>query len=295
MKLKIDEPCSEDWNKMQIGLNSRHCDVCAKSVIDFTTMSRAEIILYILDRPNESVCGRLRPDQFDFRHDDVPVLMEALRDRRPTNAFLILALVALSLASCSEPNGGQIKTKKPAIERNIRGDVSIEKFEDHHESKKVSDTLGKVEKGSEPLERTVKGEVLAGGICVREPDVLGEIEPPIPPPPVANPQDEIISFAEVMPEFPGGMEALMAFINLNLKYPAADRENGIEGNMYVNFVVEKDGSLTHFKILRSVSGSVGMDQEAKRLILSMPKWTPGMQNGVPRRVSYTLPIRFKLR
>ena len=94
MKLEIKEPCHEDWSKMKIGLHSRHCDVCVKSVMDFTKKSRAEIITYLLSNPNDTTCGRMTKDQFDFRHEDIPILIETLKTQRPSNPFLILALVS---------------------------------------------------------------------------------------------------------------------------------------------------------------------------------------------------------
>src|SRR5690606_34717794 len=102
MKLEIKEPCHEDWNKMKIGMISRHCDSCNKSVMDFTKMNRAEIITYILSNPNDQVCGRMTRDQFDFHHEDIPVLIETLSKTRNPNPFLILALVCLSLSACAQ-------------------------------------------------------------------------------------------------------------------------------------------------------------------------------------------------
>jgi len=87
MKLKIDEPCDADWDSMKIGLHSRHCEQCDKSVMDFTKSTRAEIIAYILNNPNGSTCGRLLPHQFDFRHEDVPVLMQELKKSKYSEPF----------------------------------------------------------------------------------------------------------------------------------------------------------------------------------------------------------------
>jgi len=115
MKLEIKEPCHEDWNKMKIGVHSRHCEVCVKSVIDFTNSSRAEIITYILLNPNDSVCGRLRKDQFDFRHEDIPILVKVLNTQVRSNAFLILALVTISLSDAYKSNQKPLKPRQPFI------------------------------------------------------------------------------------------------------------------------------------------------------------------------------------
>ena len=104
--------------------------------------------------------------------------------------------------------------------------------------------------------------------------------------------NEPLTIAEVMPEFPGGKEALFAYIGKNLKYPEQAVEEGIEGVVYVTFVVEVDGSIAGVKVLRGIGG--GCDEEAVRVVRSMPNWTPGMQAGKPVRVKYNLPIRYKL-
>jgi len=98
--------------------------------------------------------------------------------------------------------------------------------------------------------------------------------------------------AEKMPQFPGGESALFQFLETNLKYPAIASENGIEGQVVVSFIVEKDGRLSNAKILRDIGGGCG--QAALRLISQMPKWTPGAHQGQPVRVQYTLPVKFKL-
>ena len=97
---------------------------------------------------------------------------------------------------------------------------------------------------------------------------------------------------EQMPEFPGGQAALLKFINENLRYPAAAIENGIQGRVVVQFVVKKDGSVGDVTVLRGVDSA--LDQEAIRVCKTLPKFTPGKQNGIPVNVWYTLPIFFRL-
>lgn len=107
-----------------------------------------------------------------------------------------------------------------------------------------------------------------------------------------NADGEVFSVVEVEPEFPGGVEALYKYLAENIKYPVLAKEKGTQGRVYVTFVVEKDGSVTDAKVLRGVSEEV--DAEALRVINAMPKWKPGMQQGVPVRVQYNIPIVFKL-
>ena len=93
-----------------------------------------------------------------------------------------------------------------------------------------------------------------------------------------------------MPSFPGGN--VQKWIAKNVKYPVLAMENGIQGKVYIQFVIERDGSITDVKVLRGVDAS--LDKEAVRVVKAMPKWKPGKQRGKPVRVSYTLPINFQL-
>lgn len=112
------------------------------------------------------------------------------------------------------------------------------------------------------------------------------------PSPATN-STEIFQSVGTMPVYAGGSVALLRFIEKNLKYPAIAKTNGIHGIVVVQMIVEKDGSLSNLKIVKGLDG--GCNEEALRLVKSMPKWTPGTnQKGVPTPVSFILPIRFKL-
>ncbi len=108
----------------------------------------------------------------------------------------------------------------------------------------------------------------------------------------AHDPNEPLTIVEEMPEFPGGKEALFAYIGKELKYPVEAVENGIEGTVFIAFVVEPDGLITDVKLLRGIGG--GCNEEATRVVKGMPKWVPGKQRGKAVRVRYNLPIRFKL-
>jgi len=97
---------------------------------------------------------------------------------------------------------------------------------------------------------------------------------------------------EEMPEYPGGVQELRKFIAQTVRYPEAAQKKSIQGKVYVSFVVEKDGSVGAAKVVRGVDPS--LDQEALRVVGLLPKWTPGKQKGEAVRVSYTIPISFKL-
>ncbi|MDD3040210.1 energy transducer TonB [Bacteroides sp.] len=105
-------------------------------------------------------------------------------------------------------------------------------------------------------------------------------------------EDEIYVAAENMPEFPGGTDQLMKYLASHIKYPTISQEMGTDGRVIVQFVVDKNGSITSPEVVRSVDPY--LDKEALRVISTMPKWKPGEQNGKKVRVKFTVPVTFKL-
>ena len=105
-------------------------------------------------------------------------------------------------------------------------------------------------------------------------------------------EQEIFQIVEEMPSFPGGEQKLMEYVVKNVKYPQIAKETGIKGRVFVSFVVEPDGSVSNVKVLRGIGG--GCDEEAMRVVKSLPKWKPGKQRGKAVRVSYMLPVNFQL-
>lgn len=126
--------------------------------------------------------------------------------------------------------------------------------------------------------------------------VRNDIAVNVPPPPVEKKEEvkqvvenKVFDIAEQMPSFKGNVNQWLAS---NLTYPAVAAENGIQGRVIVQFVVEKDGSVSNVQVVRSVDPA--LDREAVNVVKRMPKWNPGMNNGQPARVKYTLPVTFKL-
>ena len=111
-------------------------------------------------------------------------------------------------------------------------------------------------------------------------------------PPEEVQEEKVFDVVEQMPDFPGGMSALMQYLNKHIKYPVVAEENGIQGRVIVTFVVEKNGSITDVQVVKSVDPS--LDKEAVRVVKSMPNWIPGKQNGQSVNVKYTVPVMFKL-
>jgi len=112
--------------------------------------------------------------------------------------------------------------------------------------------------------------------------------------PVGGPEDKgtVFTSVEQEPEFPGGLIAFSHFLTTNIRYPQIARKNKKQGRVIVTMVIEKDGTVTDVKIVRSVSGD--LDAEAMRVIKLSPRWNPGIQNGRPVRVAYAVPINFTL-
>ena len=141
---------------------------------------------------------------------------------------------------------------------------------------------------------TVKGmaQTVVGGKTKKQQDLLYNSHPVIGQLEQKDDTTKIFEVVEQMPKFPGGDAAMMQFLSRTVKYPKDAQEQQKQGRVVVSFVVEKDGSVTEAKILRSVFPS--LDEEALRVISAMPKWEPGMQRGKAVRVKYTIPISFKL-
>lgn len=107
-----------------------------------------------------------------------------------------------------------------------------------------------------------------------------------------NASDEkIFDVVEQPPSFPGGQAALMSYLSKSVKYPQEALKDNVQGRVIVGFIVEKDGSVSNAKIIRSVDSA--LDKEAIRIVMSMPKWTPGRQNGRNVRTKYNVPVNFK--
>lgn len=154
------------------------------------------------------------------------------------------------------------------------------------EAPSIAETLTIVENEADVQETAiVSSEELNQAVTIKYvPVTVAEEEPE---------EQTIFEVVENMPEFPqGGMAGLMQYLSKNIKYPTIAQENGTQGRVTVQFVVNKDGGIVDAKVLRGVDPY--LDKEAVRVIMGMPKWKPGMQRGKPVRVKYTVPVTFRL-
>lgn len=131
----------------------------------------------------------------------------------------------------------------------------------------------------------VKGNDEAEGEVLKAKEVIAEEKP-------KEEETKVFDVVEQMPQFPGGQQALFEYLSKNIKYPVIAEENGVQGRVIVTFVVERDGSITDVKVVKSVDPS--LDKEAQRVVKAMPHWIPGKQNGSAVRVKYTVPVTFRL-
>lgn len=265
--------CPENWESMRLGLHSRFCDNCKKDVIDFTQKSREEILLYILANQDKQICGRLLPSQLDFTHADILVAIQGLtpKQRNSNLPFYILTVGTLILTSCNNTpaNKGTISSQQDTLKQNNKI-VSLLK-------NPQSDTI-----------QPVKKKIID---IIDEVPLLGDV---IVEPDTAYGRSEPYMFAEVMPEFVGGIDSLMSFLKDNINYPEWEKKNKIQGTVYVSFTIDKVGKIKNTKILRSVTGSKNFDAEVLRVINKMPNWKPGEDGNKKVDVQYNLPIRFTL-
>lgn len=165
---------------------------------------------------------------------------------------------------------------------DIMLEESAESEEDGREEKvtRTSDANTKTEKNADIPDFAVAAKSLEGHDSETRESKL------------AKPDDKVYDVVEQMPSFPGGPAALLQYLNNNIRYPKVAQANGIQGRVTVQFVVEKDGSISGVRTMKSAEPS--LDHEAERIVRSMPKWNPGKSNGSPVRVKYFVPVVFRL-
>ena len=194
--------------------------------------------------------------------------------------------------------------EKQEIKQEKKDEPEVEKIEVERVKSSVAFTVPEIKKDNEVKEdQEMKSQddlaetnTAIGAFTVEGNDETAEVkhveEKIAEPEPVKEEETKVFDVVEQMPSFPGGQGELMAFLSKNIKYPVVAEENGVQGRVVVTFVVEKDGSITDVRVVKSVDPS--LDKEAQRVVKSMPKWIPGKQNGSAVRVKYTVPGTFRL-
>ena len=209
------------------------------------------------------------------------------------SAFLLLVLIALHACSQEKESPNKEAVKQAQKKETIKQETPVA-------DNKMNDEATAKIKYEKPVP-IVKVPVDPFPDPYPEPEPYPEPypfpEPPVFPEPkqIYEPkQEEILDIAEVQPEFPGGNEALMKFIQANINYPQMEKELGIEGKVYIGFAVMTTGEITNIKIMRGIKDAPNLDKEAIRIVKLMPRWIPGMNNGQKVNVRTIVPIRFSL-
>ena len=194
--------------------------------------------------------------------------------------------------------------EKKEVKQEKKDEPEVEKIEVERVKSSVAFTVPEIKKDDEVKEdqemksqdELLETTTAIGAFTVEGNDETAEVkhveEKIAEPEPVKEEETKVFDVVEQMPSFPGGQGALMQWLSSNIKYPVIAAENGVQGRVIIQFVVEKDGSVSGVTVAKSVDPS--LDKEAQRVVKSMPKWIPGKQNGSAVRVKYTVPVTFKL-
>ncbi len=287
MKLDLIYPCHENINNMPNTDKGKFCGQCAKEVIDFTAMSKEEVLNHL---SKKKTCGIFRNDQLDQVHEPIVHI-------RPRKHFVRLALASLSVFMLSMV-GCDAQTNDHGEKKN-----NGEKCNKEAKSKGQTHTMGKPANPEILMGDTIDIGEIAPIDTIQKIDesIRGEvIVEPIPPQditagvPIALPPKkmEVFGMVEQQPEFPGGESALIKYLNTNIRYPRKEQRKKIEGRVILDFQINEDGMVSDIQVKRSVSKNI--DKEAIRVIENMPKWKVGIQNGEAVPVRFTLPIEFSL-
>jgi TonB family protein len=284
MRISIPNPCHEDWNQMTSKEQGRFCSSCQKTVVDFTKMTKTEISDYFKTMVNEKICGRIKKS--DLSKDAVlpevviyPSHFFITPKYTPSRLF-IMTVGLVFLYSCNNaPSSMDIPPNE------------TEQFDTLHPRPTAPDDdfilLGEfAELESESAEKQVKGTVAVDShqVNVPPPDLNQK------PKPIAPIEQQLLmgDIIEIVPEFPGGDEALLKFIKDHINY---DTTTMIAGKVFVRFVVDTDGSVKNVSIARSLSPA--NDAEAIRVVSMLPNFKPSYESGKARKTPMTIPIVFK--
>ena len=230
--------------------------------------------------------------------------MRANSPRRHTIAMLIVVAIAIvgftipTLLKLATPEQKEVMTEVTTLSKLAEPEIKQEEMK-RVEPVAPAPVIKKDEEVHEDDEIKSQEELTSTKVAISIADVKGNDE--------ANGADiadlkqvvtqaaepeKVFDMVEQMPTFPGGQQELMSYLGKNIKYPTIAQENGTQGRVIIQFVVERDGTITDVHVARGVDPY--LDKEAVRVVQSMPKWIPGKQNGKAVRVKFTVPVMFRL-
>ncbi|WP_299272512.1 energy transducer TonB [uncultured Psychroserpens sp.] len=302
MKVKIDKPCSENWKQMKVGINSSFCKNCQRNVVDFTTMEKKEILEYLLLNSDDRVCGRAYRSQLDFSYSDVVITVDIVpkQNKNFNFPFHILVVGMLMLTNCTDSKTAELpKTQISDTilnKKTLIDSIESKKHSTNNDSITISNDTTKVETpltiGSERQINLSQTNKTSRIDTSKEEPIIGDIEVTIEAKDTMFDPNKIYKSVQKMPEFIGGSDSLVSYIQKNLKYPRAEKEIGLEGRVWAKFIIDKEGKIKNIEVVKKVSKNI--DKEVVRLINNMPDWIPGQYYGKNANVEFYLLIKFEL-
>lgn len=265
-KIRIPEPCSEDWNKMTPDENGKFCSVCVKSVVDFTNKSKREIEEYLLKNREIKICGRFKKSQIDSLTIHIPSNI-VYSQTHYHKMFLMALFVTMGtiLFSCTDKNGNKQKIDKIEVTNEQKshtnemmvGDVKLK----HHDS--LDNNIPPPPPPDEPV-KFVKPKAIQYGETTSKKETIIE--------------DEIynggIAF-EIDPEYDGGITKFYNYFKKEFKLPSEVIEKNKE--LKISFIIDRNGSLVDIKPIQDFDFKI--EQEIIRVLKNSKKWKAGEQNG----------------
>ncbi len=272
MKLRIPNPCHENWTEMTLNEQGRFCQRCQKTVVDFTNWSTADIQNYFTKHYGQKICGRFNNKQLAKINIQIPNILFLFIP--PSRKFALALFIAFgtTLFSCTDNDGQKVK-------------INSVKVIDSNHKEEIVPIIGafptpQIIAPKEPIRKEIKktpfiqSNIIAGDVEFSSSDssLIGLV----------------IDDPEIAPEFIGGEDSLVTFIENNLTTPKKLAQDDIVGKIIVHFLVETDGSITDVNILKGIGNE--WDEEAVRVVKLMPRWKPGSLMNKPIKVRMTLPI-----
>lgn len=272
-KITIPEPCHEEWNKMTPNENGRFCLSCSKTVIDFTNMLPDEVQHFFIQNQNNSICGRLKNEQLGSLIIQIPSQILYTQTSYP-KIFLLSLFIAMgtTLFSCSDKDGKKNKIDKIEIVDNTT--------RNQDENKAVSSCYGHEIESKKDKTKKISSGITMGVIIPANLIETGSFNYNI----IYNSTD-----LDVLPIPENGMKKFLAFFAQNYSTPKTDKE--FKENCSIIFVIEKDGSLSNFNVVKNTPKAIG--EEAIRVLKTSQNWIPGKIKNKIVRSTYVLTIPFE--
>ncbi|MCV2486132.1 energy transducer TonB [Flavobacterium sp. SH_e] len=265
-KISISRPCHENWDEMTSNGNGRFCMSCSKTVVDFASMLPEEIQQYIIKNQGSKICGRFKKSQLDSITIQIP--NKVLYTQTHFHKMFLLALfiaMGTSLFSCADKEGNKKKIEKIEIVDNVS----------QSQDKDVSSCYGHQIESKKEKRKIPKERVTMGMVTLSKPIEYYSFKYSI----IYNAVD-----LDILPAPKDGMKKFYSYFAKN--YTASKK-----GEMSVLFVVERDGTLTNFKVTKNASSE--NETAVIKVLESGPKWIPGKTNNRDVRSTFILPIIFK--